>query len=77
MAKRTFLIKFTGMITKAGCVGCSKVRLRSHVQGMVWDSRDEGEPDNKHLKTEDEINQALRLGEFIKQGQYFVKIVFR
>ncbi|KAF9648781.1 hypothetical protein BDM02DRAFT_3167886 [Thelephora ganbajun] len=27
---------------------------------------------NKHLKTEEEINQALRLGEFIKQGLEFL-----
>ena len=27
--------------------------------------------DHKHLKTEEEINQAIRLGEFIKQGLDF------
>jgi len=52
----------------AGCAGCSKVRLALLPKGTIWSSRDEGGIDNKHLKTEEDINQAIRLGEFIKQG---------
>ena len=70
MAKRTFLTEFTGMITKAGCAGCSKVRLWLPRRDDLRFTRG-GEIDNKHLKTEEEINQAIRLGEFIKQGLDF------